>query len=325
MIELSENTVLILDPDGRTAPFDPDLLRSRLEEALRVSGTPDSFLASDIALAVDFALRERVRTSPDVLRSADVELLTGRILSDLGLEDAVRAFRRTAPAGTVSFVVEIQRIRVFLETQFPGSGTALDRTAKKVFHTLQSIGAEAAKPALITELARHFLLSAPENGGKEFPEPVFVARTTPPCFLSTDDLLAPLKDPEAQAAVRERIVNLHPIDLRIFPVLRFDLRLTGLARDLPPGPLTELSLAPALYRAADVMDSLALAADAACAAAGHETDTPLKTALHLMDASVFTHDYMGCSSEKETKACAASLAGILRSTLSRVPIRITCR
>ena len=118
---------------------------------------------------------------------------------------------------------------------------------------------------------------------------------------------------------------LHSIDLRIFPVLRFDLRLTGLARNLPKGPLTELSLAPALYRAADVMDSLALAADAACAAAGHETETPLKTALHLMDASVFTHDYMGCSSEKETKACAASLAGILQSALSRVPIRVTCR
>ena len=324
MIELSENTVLILDPDGRTAPFDPDLLRSRIEEALRVSGTPDSFLASDIALAVDFALRERVRSSADVLRSADVELLAGRILSDLGLDNAVRAFRRTAPAGTVSFIVEVQRIRDFLESQFPGSGIALDRAAKKVFHTLQSIGAEAAKPALITELARHFLLSAPENGGKEFPEPVF-ARMTSPCCLSPDDFLACLKDPEAQTAVRERIVILHPIDLRVFPVLRFDLRLTGLARGLPPGPLTELSLAPALYRAADVMDSLALAADAACAAAGHETDTPLKTALHLMDASVFTHDFMGCSSEKETKACAASLAGILRSALSRVPIRVTCR
>ena len=91
MIELSESTVLILDPEGRSAPFDPDLLRPRLAEALQVSGTPDSFLASDIALAVDFALRERARTSPDVLRSADVELLTGRILSDLGLESAARA------------------------------------------------------------------------------------------------------------------------------------------------------------------------------------------------------------------------------------------
>lgn len=324
MIELSENTVLILDPEGRTAPFDPELLSTRLEEALRASGTPDSFLASDIALAVDFALRERARTSPDVLRSADVELLAGRILSDLGLDGAVRAFRRTAPAGTVSFVVEVQRIRDFLESQFPGSGTALDRTAKKVFHTLQSIGAEAAKPALITELARHFLLSAPGNDGKGFPEPSF-ARPISPCTVSPEEILARLKDPAAETAVRERIVNLHSIDLRIFPVLRFDLRLTGLARGLPAGPLTELSLSPALYRAADVMDSLALAADAACAAAGHETDTPLKTALHLMDASVFTHDYMGCSSEKETRTCAAALADILRSALSRVPIRVTCR
>lgn len=324
MIELSENTVLILDPEGRTAPFDPELLRTRLAEALQVSGVPDSSLASDIALAVDFALRERARTSPDVLRSADVEILAGRILSDLGLDGAARAFRRTAPAGTVSFVVEVQRIRDFLEGQFPGSGIALDRTAKKVFHTLQSIGAEAAKPALITELAKHFLLSAPGTGGREFPEPSF-PRSLSPCTLSPDEILARLKDPEAQTAVRERIVTLHPIDLRIFPVLRFDLRLTGLARDLPPGPLTELSLAPSLYRAADVMDSLALAADSACAAAGHETDTPLKTALHLMDASVFTHDYMGCSSEKETKACASSLANILRSALSRVPIRVTCR
>ena len=324
MIELSENTVMILDTEGRSAPFDPDLLRDRLAEALSSAGTPDPQMASDIALAVDFALRERARSAPDVLRSADVELLAGRILSDLGLSEAVRAFRRTAPAGTVSFVVEIQRIRDFLESQFPGSGVDLDRTAKKVYHTLQSIGAEAAKPALITELARHFLLSAPGGGGRSFPSPVF-ARDPSPCTLPPEDILIHLTDPAARDAVRQRIVILHPVDLRIFPVLRFDLRLTGLANDLPEGPLTELSLAPSLYRAADAMDALALAADSACSAAGHETDTPLKTALHLMDSSVFTHDFMGCSSEKETRDCAASLAAILRSALSRTPIRVTCR
>ena len=325
MIELSENTIMILDPEGRTVPFDPDLLRARLSEALSVSGMPDPSLASDIALAVDFALRERLRSRPDVLRSADVELLAGRILSDLGFEGAVRAFRRTAPAGTVSFVVELQRIRDFLESQFPDSGVDLDRTVKKVFHTLQSIGAEAAKPALITELARHFLLrSEQEKDGKAFSAPVF-ARNPSPCTLSPDEILLHLQDPDAMKAIRKRIVSIRTIDLRIFPVLRFDLRLTGLADGLPNGPLTELSLAPALYRTADVMDSLALAADAACSAIGHETDTPLKTALHLGDASVFTHDFMGCSSEKETKTCAAALAGILRSALSRVPIRVTCQ
>ncbi|MBO4490255.1 MAG: hypothetical protein J5944_02720 [Lentisphaeria bacterium] len=324
MIELSENTILILDPEGRTAPFDPELLRVRLADALSVSGLPDPSLASDIALAVDFALRERLRSLPGILRSADVEILAGRILSDLGLEGAVRAFRRTAPAGTVSFVVEIQRIRDFLESQFPGSGVDLDRAAKKVFHTLQSIGAEAAKPALVTELARHFLLSSQEKGGKALPDPVF-ARIPSPCTLSPDEILRHLQDPDARKAVRERIVSIRAIDLRIFPVLRFDLRLTGLADGLPEGPLTELSLAPALYRTADIMDALALAADAACSAVGHETDTPLKTALHLGDASVFTHDFMGCVSEKEIQACAASLAGILRSALARVPIRVTCQ
>ena len=56
MIELAMSSILLLDPDGRAVPFDPERLRMRIERALSGAGMPDDELAADIIENMQSAL-----------------------------------------------------------------------------------------------------------------------------------------------------------------------------------------------------------------------------------------------------------------------------
>ncbi|MBR2428205.1 MAG: hypothetical protein IKB16_15835 [Lentisphaeria bacterium] len=323
MIELAMTSILLLDPDGRAVPFDPERLRMRIERALSKTGTPDSELAADIALSIEFALKSG-KKKPDepLIRGAEVELMTSKVLDDIGYTQAAAVFRETAEHGTFSFLVEITRLRNFIEQEMPGCGPHLEHITRKVHHTLNSIGANSAAPALILELAKHFLLTM-ENS--ETPPPGLEIKFMPgKQVLTTQDIQAQLTDETALMFLQKRVLSVQEVDLRVFPVLRFHFRLAGIAGELTP-PVTELALSPALLRVADAMDSIALAADKAWEARNPDAEVPLKTTLSFDDASIFVRSWMGCTAYEQEERCAASLAQILVSMTTRRPIHISCR
>ena len=55
MIEVSSNSVSILYPDGTSAVFDAAELSSRIAKSCISAGMPDSWIAEDIALSVEFS------------------------------------------------------------------------------------------------------------------------------------------------------------------------------------------------------------------------------------------------------------------------------
>ena len=314
-----ENSLPLLDPDGNPVPFDAEQLESRTANALERAGTPDPDLADSISLAVECALREK-RNSGIPVRSSEPVSLAVRILRDIGRTDAANILE-TAEEPDLTFHPEDRaRIRAFLREQFPDAGDELERTEKKVMHTLLSIGAETARPALIGELARHFL-----RNGEKTPGPVPVRQARPsPLIITGERIVQALTDLSAREWMRRRILAVSPFDLRVFPVLRFEIRLSGLKKELPPGPLTELALAPFIYRIADAMDAVCLAADAVCSAKGHGEETPLKTALHFPDAASFAQEFMGYEKgDGPAVSCMASLASLFCSSLTRRPVRVT--
>ena len=323
MIELSVNAILILDPEGRSVPFDVERLRLRIVDCFNRAGTPDEELAADIALSVEYALRAGKQKNPDapLVLSTDVDLMASKILDDIGYGQAAELFRNTASAPAAAFLVEMNRIRSFLEREFPENGANMDWIVRKVHHTLTSIGADSAAPGLIVELAKHFLLTADRGGNP----PEIQIRFSPRKLTLTQPLIASeLKEEYALELLHKRVITIQDIDLRLFPVLRFHVRLSGLTEGLTP-PITELSLSPALFRIADAMDSIALAADAAWKKLSPTAETPLKTAVYLADSSVFVHDWMGCINGEQGKRCATSLAQILASMMARRPFRFYCR
>ena len=322
MIELAMTSVLLLDSEGRAIPFDPEYLRFRIEKALTRAGMPDSELAADIALSIEFALKSG-KKNPDepLIRGTEVELMTSKVLDDIGYTQAAAIFRETAEYGTLSFLVGIAELRNFINREMPGCGPHLEHITRKVYHTLNTIGANSAAPALILELAKHFLLTMEKS---ETPHGLEIKFIPGHQVLTTQDIQAQLTDEAALTFLQNRVLSVQEVDLRVFPVLRFHFRLAGIAGDLTP-PITELALSPALIRVADAMDAIALAADKAWKLQNPAADIPLKTTLSFDDASIFIRSSMGCAGREQEERCAASLAQVLISMTARRPIRISCR
>ena len=81
MIEVSSNSVSILYPDGTSAVFDAAELSSRIAKSCISAGMPDSWIAEDIALSVEFALQTQL------LNSGEKSVHASEIDSEREIED----------------------------------------------------------------------------------------------------------------------------------------------------------------------------------------------------------------------------------------------
>jgi len=325
MIRVGEHTFFLLAPDGRSVPFDPAVLQERIASALGGGTDPkDAFVARDITSAVELALASRKNGPEDssCFKAEALDELVVRILNGAGYRSAAEKFRREAIRNGDFVRIPLDRIRSFIEENLSLSGEMLDRIAEKVFHTMKSIGADDSSPGLVLELARHFLSAA--AGGVRFniEQPDFTPDKE--CTIKSSELEAALPD-EARSFFEKRILRVHPVNLRILPALRIDVRLTGIAeREALSAPLTELALAPGFIRAARAADALCLAADGLFRAHGNLADLPAKVLLNLADASVFTREWMGCNSVESQEKCAVALCRAFACEMTRVPFRQTC-
>ena len=123
----------------------------------------------------------------------------------------------------------------------------------------------------------------------------------------------------------EASVDLKPIDLRVFPALRVELRFFPLLRGSGlETPVTELAFAPLLAPVAACVDELCIAADDACGRHGGGSVTPLKLLLHFADAESFATEAMGCAGRKDAAGILNGLAAFFTGMITRRPEKITC-
>lgn len=324
MIRIGGNTILLLFPDGSAIPFDPAELQERLEKALTGSlDAEDLPLAHDIALAAEMMLWKNLRGEPSPsVKAETLDFLVVGILQKAGLNAAAEAFRGNSILKNICSKIPAAHLSTFLEEKLDLHGDALARISEKVFNTLKSIGADASSPGLALALARHFREVAAGKISVSVQPPDFTPDKI--CTIRPEELEGLLSS-EARIFFEKRILKVHPVNLRIFPAIRLDLRLTGLASSEGLlAPLTELTLAPAFIRAARAADETLLAADKLFRKHGNESDVPAKLLLHLSDAELFTREWMGCSSTLSQEKCAENLCRNFASELTRIPVRLTC-
>lgn len=327
MIRIGEHSILILAPDGRSIPFDPSELQLRLEKLLSAYvDSKELTVARDIASATEMILLNKFRSDEPgqtpCIKSEVLDDLICRILTGAGFRKAAEKYRCETVANGGFVRIPLDRIRSFLEENLELYGDNMDRIAEKVFHTMKSIGADDSSPQLALELARHFQAVATGKVAFNITQPDFDPDKD--CTIQPDQLISRLS-PESRSFFEQRILMIGKINLRIFPALRLDLRLSGIAAryDLL-APLTELALAPAFIQAARAVDELCLIADELFRKHGNEADIPVKILFNLMDASVFTRDWMGCSTTESQERCAVQLCKSFASELTRFPFKLTC-
>ena len=327
MIELSAQAIFLLDSYGCAVPFDPDDLAARIRSVLPETGGDPGALARDAVSAVEYALRHsrKRKSGPLYVKASAVDAMIANVLQSVGLDDAAAAYGRTKRIDGESDGLQDARIAALLAERFQLGGERLAAVARKVSNTLRSIGADISSTELVLALAKHFAdsldavgtvnLSLPEAGWNDkgfiLPPEEFA------CRISAAS--ARLLDPQCRA------VKVQPVDLRVFPALRVELRFFPLLRGsgLEP-PVTELAFAPLLAPVAACVDELCIAADGACARHGCDTAAPLKLLLHFADAEAFATDAMGCAGRKASGEFLNGLASFFVGMMTRRPEKITC-
>ena len=327
MIELSAQAIFLQDSRGRSLPFDAADLAARIRSVLPENGEDPDALARDAASAVEYALRHtgKGRSGPLYVKASAIDAMIANILQSVGLDDSAAAYGRTKRIDGESDGFQDARIVSFLRERLPLSGERLTAVARKVSNTLRSIGADVSSTDLVLELARHFTdtfdaigsvpLSMPDAGWNDkgfiLPPEEFT------CRISSAS--ARLLEPQCRA------VKVQPIDLRVFPALRVELRFFPILRGSGlETPVTELAFAPLLAPVAACIDELCIAADGACARHGCDAAAPLKLLLHFADAEAFASEAMGCAGRKASGEILNGLASFFTGMITRRPEKITC-
>ena len=233
MIELSAQAIFLQDSHGCAAPFDPDDLAARIRSVLPENGAESDALARDAVSAVEYALRHtgKPKSGPLYVKASAVDAMITNILQSVGLNDAAAAYGRTKRIDDESDRFQDARIAALLQERVSLSGERLAVVARKVSNTLRAIGADVSSTELVFELAKHFAdsldavgavnLSLPEPGWNDkgfiLPPEEFISRISA--------VSARLLDPACRA------VKVQPVDLRVFPALRVELRFFPLLRE----------------------------------------------------------------------------------------------
>lgn len=86
-MNISENPILILSEDGTSIPFSADELQRQLAECAEQAGIDDPDMSRDIALAIEWTIRQKCRkNASSLVRAADINLLVFQILKNLGYD-----------------------------------------------------------------------------------------------------------------------------------------------------------------------------------------------------------------------------------------------
>ena len=133
MILSSENSILVIHADGRSAPFDPYALEKEIAAVCRDSG-----VERDIALAVEYALRKQCReTGEQCFKRSEIDSMIVAIFEGVGMSQAAELFRRNSTLRGDIYRIPVTRMEFFLSEKFALSGDTLKRIAAKIVNTLK--------------------------------------------------------------------------------------------------------------------------------------------------------------------------------------------
>ena len=306
-MELNRYNILIKQPDGSTEPFDARALQLRLAATFVAAGRrEESYLAEDIAIAVEYALSQLPRPELTVSRG-ELEAAVLRAVEENGFPEVARVFRTSGGAieSTTEITDDAETLGALLKRFFRGAGDGrFERVLGEVRRAAKLLGIDSASPHLWLELARHYdrrIAAAERPAEDELPAPVTL----------TDTELAELLPETARKWVDSGVLGIGGVT-SLFPCVRFRFLMREFAayRHLT-GTVTELELEPLLYRAGAVLEEVRSRIGQRL---GKSPDLPCL--LSMPDIFDFVAEHAG-GERPGAASLAAELAGVLASGLAR--------
>ncbi len=249
MIQSSRHSVLLLSGEERI-PFDPAELREELVRCFLSSGMEEScYMASDIVLAVEYALEHAGRPE-NLFSRAELDDMVVRILENTGFAEVSRQYRNGTPASVrVRCQTDPRSVETVLRRYFAGPEGHLQMLSEQVASALKVLHAGDAAPELMVELARHYEAFVPSD---PLPLPVNARPADEHYILTPDEVRTVSAEPLAGLG---DVCRIHGIG-RLFPNIRFSFFLRRFAVQCRwDPPVLEMMLLPYLVSAGKKMDA----------------------------------------------------------------------
>ncbi|MBR2358514.1 MAG: hypothetical protein IKA65_10890 [Lentisphaeria bacterium] len=319
MLSLTDNFLYVIDAEGRQQLFDVDKLKSALQEAFENSGNANSYLAEDIACAVEAAMQESLRCER-IFTQSEVDAAVNRILENAGYAQVAQVFRRANSHLYIALDVNCEDAEKLISRHLGLEEAAAGKLAEQVVGALKTLKIASASPALYLELARYYEHNQPPvlaefSAGQR---PVNANAAAPGKALLRNSEIADLVPESCRVLWSKKIIALSDIN-RVYPNFRLSLNLSALAEHANMSvPLTELEFASALY---DAGEKTGILLNLLCK---HLQSEVLPLYLVLTQLDVFTEKYLGIT-YPEGRNTALEIAGLFRNALGFPVKKVRCR
>lgn len=298
MIKQPDSPIVLLESDGERRNFDPVELQDSLVRCFLSAGLRENcYLAEDIALAVEYAFDHSGRPGKVFSRS-ELDGAVVRILGDTGLADVASLYQRGAQSVlTVDCDTDADTVGAVLRKFMAGTEAHLGYLAAKVSKAASLLQISSAAPSLLVELARHYESAvplpvvAPAVGKTAWDEYNFV----------TAEEILPLLSSEARMLAQRGVIRVHGVS-RMFPSVRLFCFLSRFAEGegMAP-PVTELTLAPLLFRLGGYLEECRLVTLRLYREVSGNPKAVLPVYMTLPDMTDFTERYLEASHPKSEK------------------------
>ncbi len=251
MIMSASNRLRLIDSSGELHPFSSrdlclDLLRSFLAAGLR----EESWVAEDIALAVEYTLERGSRES-GIYSESELNAMVVKVLEQTGYPEVASRFSSSFDVVVVKYDTDAETLRPYLHRHLPVDDAGADVLAQKTAKALRDLGLESVTPVLAIELAR----ALHDKAVHEVPEPAEISaiRGNTPWLLTAAQIVDQIPE-AAKKLVDKEIISVFGVS-RMFPALRIKCSFVSMAESegLEP-PITEMMLMPMLAEVSEVID-----------------------------------------------------------------------
>ncbi len=316
MLSITDNFLYVIDSEGRQQLFDTDKLKSALLEAFEAAGNPNSYLAEDIACAVESAMMESMRSDRIFLQS-EVDAAVSRILENAGCANAAQVFRRANSRLYIALDANLNDAKMLINRHLGISDPLADKLAAQVVGALKKLNIASASPALYLELARHYEHTLGGTIATAGTASSVVRVSGSKILLSAADA-AELMPQKSRHLLDEKIIAIANVS-KLYTNFQLKLDLANLADKLQlKAPVTELEIAGALY---DAGEKCGMWLNILCKHL-NMTEVPLYLVLTRLD--VFANRYLG-TTYPEGRLAALDIAGLFRNALGYPVKKVRCR
>ena len=309
MIQLCNRAVLTHREDGSTEFFQSDILQKKIESSCHAAGLKETWIAEDIALAVEFSLGEL--GNENIFTDAEIDAIVVKILQEAGLGSVATHYRRLQdnPEPEISFtpsaIKDIVGRYLHIELQ------QLDNIVEKVTDAGRKLLLKNASPTLILELAKHYmddlsyLSLQPKKSLSE-------RLNSCPWLVSRESILQKISGRTSELIASE-VLKITGIS-KLFPSIRIEIAFANFAEISGlVAPVTDFTIYSYLANLAEAVDNIInIAKELSRPLPELNSDLPIY--LKFIDAQLFTDEWLG-GNWSESKECFEELVVELKALL----------